>query len=232
MGEKVHTLIKELPVDERPREKLIKYGVKSLSNAELLAVLIRNGIKDTSAIDLSNKILSINEEGIRFLVNCTVQELSKIKGIGKSKACQIISAIELGKRIASVSKKNRASITSPKDVAELFMEEMRYYNKEFFKILLLNTKNEIITVEDVSIGSINSTIVHPREVYINAIKKSASSIILIHNHPSGNPQPSKEDIKITERLVEAGEIIGIEVLDHIIIGDGIYISFKEKSIIM
>ncbi len=231
MSEKYYIPIKKLAESERPREKLIKYGVGSLSNVELLAILIRTGTKNNSAIDLSQKILSFHPEGIRFLADCTLEELMQIKGIGISKACQIISAIELGKRLAMSSLAHSPYVKSPLDVANVFMEEMRYYKKEYFKIILLNTKNQIIAVEDISIGSLNSSLVHPREVFVRAIRKSSSSIILLHNHPSGNPEPSTEDIKITKRLIEAGRIIGIEVLDHIIIGDGKYISLKEISAI-
>lgn len=216
---------------ERPREKLINFGVNSLSNAELLAILIRTGTKEISAIDLSQKILSEREDGLRYLADCTIDELSHLKGIGKTKACQIIAAVELGKRLSMSTSKARLNIKSPRDVANIFMEEMRYYKKEYFKSILLNTKNEIIATEDISIGSLNSSLVHPREVFVGAIRKSASSIILMHNHPSGNPNPSNEDMKITKRLIEAGKIIGIEVLDHIIIGDGQFISLKEISII-
>ncbi|WP_132242043.1 RadC family protein [Marinisporobacter balticus] len=216
---------------ERPREKLIKFGVSVLSNAELLAILIRTGTKETSAIELAQKILSISHSGLRYLADCTIEELSEIKGIAKVKACQIVAAIELGKRLAMSNSKAKLNIRSSRDVANVFMEEMRYYKKEYFKSILLNTKNEIIITENISIGSLNSSLVHPREVFVSAIRKSASSIILIHNHPSGNPDPSNEDIKITKRLIEAGKIIGIEILDHIIIGDGNYLSLKEISII-
>ncbi len=230
MGNSSYITIKEMAEDERPREKLVKYGVTSLSNAELLAILIRTGTREASAIDLARKILSTNKEGLRILADSTVEELSQIKGIGISKASQLLAAIELGKRLAT-SSKNIKSIKSPKDISDLFMEEMRYYKKEYFKILLLNTKNEIISSDLISVGSLNSSLVHPREVFVNAIKKSASCIILVHNHPSGNPRPSKEDINITKRLIEAGKIIGIDVLDHIIIGDGSYSSLKEQDII-
>ncbi|KXG77066.1 RadC family protein [Thermotalea metallivorans] len=226
-----HVLIKEMAESERPREKMIQFGIKALSNAELLAVLIRTGTKETSAIELSQRILSYDQAGIHFLANCTIEELSQMKGIGPAKACQIMAAVELGKRIAAAGLRTKPCVKSPRDVANIFMEEMRYYKKEHFVTILLNTKNEIISSENVSVGSLNASLVHPREVFVNAIKKSAASMILLHNHPSGNPQPSKEDIAITERLVEAGKIIGIEVLDHIIIGDGIYTSFKELSII-
>jgi DNA repair protein RadC len=223
--------IKKMAKSERPREKLINFGVNSLSNAELLAILIRTGTKEISAIDLSQRILSEREDGLRYLADCTIDELSHLKGIGKTKACQIIAAVELGKRLSMSTSKARLNIKSPRDVANIFMEEMRYYKKEYFKSILLNTKNEIIATEDISIGSLNSSLVHPREVFVGAIRKSASSIILMHNHPSGNPNPSNEDMKITKRLIEAGKIIGIEVLDHIIIGDGQFISLKEISII-
>ncbi|TCO79987.1 DNA replication and repair protein RadC [Marinisporobacter balticus] len=223
--------IKEMAESERPREKLIKFGVSVLSNAELLAILIRTGTKETSAIELAQKILSISHSGLRYLADCTIEELSEIKGIAKVKACQIVAAIELGKRLAMSNSKAKLNIRSSRDVANVFMEEMRYYKKEYFKSILLNTKNEIIITENISIGSLNSSLVHPREVFVSAIRKSASSIILIHNHPSGNPDPSNEDIKITKRLIEAGKIIGIEILDHIIIGDGNYLSLKEISII-
>ncbi len=226
-----NTLIKELPEDERPREKLLKYGVDSLSNSELLAILIRTGTREMSAIDLSHRLLALDHEGISFLAGSSLEELRLIRGIGDAKACQIIAAIELGKRIATKPKSNRINLSSPAEVAGLFLEEMRYYKKEFFKVLLLNTKNEIIMIEDVSVGNLNSAIVHPREVFSMAVRKSASSVILIHNHPSGNPEPSREDVALTKRLVSAGEIIGIEILDHLIIGDGVFISFKEKSIL-
>ncbi|MBF8984319.1 DNA repair protein RadC [Lutibacter sp. B2] len=231
MSNMYHLSIKEMSKSERPREKLMDLGVRTLSNAELLAILIRTGIKQMSAIDLASNILSQSGTGLLYLENCTVQELSNFKGIGPSKACQIIAAIELGKRLSRSSNRARMNINSPRDISNVFMEEMRYYQKEHFKIALLNTKNEIIGNEVISIGTLNSSLVHPREVFKFAIKKSASSIILLHNHPSGNPNPSTEDIKITKRLIEAGKIIGIEILDHIIIGDGIYVSLKEKSII-
>lgn len=223
--------IKKMPENERPREKLMRYGSKTLSNSELIAILIRTGSKKQSALELANILLSHHEKGIRFLANCTVEELSKIKGIGKSKACQIIAAVELGNRLSRSSLEIKRRIKSPKDVTDMFINDMRFLEKEHFKVVFLNTKNEIITFETISIGSLNASIVHPREVFNRAIKKSSASIILLHNHPSGNPEPSKEDINITKRLAEAGHIIGIEVLDHIIIGDGSYYSLKENSLI-
>ncbi|KAB3531604.1 RadC family protein [Alkaliphilus serpentinus] len=220
--------IKKLPEWERPREKLLNYGANKLSNSELLAILLSTGYKEQSAISLAEKILA-QDEGLRVLTNSTVQELSKIKGIGLAKSSQLIAAVELGKRIALSTKANNYKIKGPEDVTALIMEEMRYLKKEYFNIFLLNTKNEVISIENISVGNLSSSIVHPREVFISAIKRSSSSIILVHNHPSGDPTPSKEDINITKRLLEAGDLLGIKVLDHIIIGDGIYISLKEKA---
>ncbi|QCX32494.1 JAB domain-containing protein [Caloramator sp. E03] len=228
--EKTELTIKDIPIQDRPRERLIKFGPEALSNSELLAIIIRTGTKAENALSLSNKLIAYGK-GLEFLSNCTVQELSKIKGIGTAKAAQIKAAIELGKRLRSYRSDRTITINSPKDAAEIVMEDMRYYKKEHFKVIFLNTKNVVIDVKDLSIGNLNSSIVHPREVYNEAIKKSSASIIAIHNHPSGDPTPSQEDINITKRLVEAGKIIGIDLLDHIIIGDGCFISLKEKGII-
>ena len=158
------------------------------------------------------------------------EDLSNIKGIGRAKACQILAAVELGKRIASFPRKNQVQITNPDDIVQLFMEKMRYYKKEHFKVLLLNTKSKIIEECDISVGDLSSTVIHPREVFSHAVRRSAASVLLIHNHPSGNPEPSRQDIEVTKRLSEAAEILGISILDHIIIGDGVYISFKRKGL--
>jgi len=220
--------IRDIPHDERPRERLIKFGPESLSNAELLAILLRTGTKDFSAINLAQNIISKN--GLDFLSNCTIEELSSIKGVGLAKAAQIKAAIELGKRLRGLRNSNKIKITSPKDVFNLIGEDMRYLKKEFLRVIFLNTKNIVIDIKDISIGSLNSSIVHPREVFSEAIRRSSSSIIICHNHPSGDPEPSMEDINITKRLFEVGKLVGIELLDHIIIGDGCYISLKEKNL--
>ncbi|SHJ52815.1 RadC family protein [Tepidibacter formicigenes] len=231
MGQVKKMSIKEMALDERPREKMILKGAKYLSNPELLAILLRSGNKDMSAIDLANYIINMDKsEGIRSLCNITIEELSKIKGIGNAKACQILASIELGKRIAKSIPRDKFKINSPDDIASVYMEELRYLKKEVFKIVLLNTKNEIISDIEISVGSLNSSIVHPREVFIEAIRRSANKIILMHNHPSGYVEPSKEDKNITKRLVDGGKILGIDIIDHIIIGDGIYFSFKEKAL--
>lgn len=229
-AKKNHVTIKELPVNERPREKLRKYGSAFLSNGELLAILIGTGTKEHSALALANRVLSMEKEGLSYLADCTPEELCNIDGIGMAKSCKLIAAIELGKRISCCIGEKRYTAGSPEEVAALYMEEMRHLKKEYFKVLLLNTKNEILSSEDTSIGNLNSSIVHPREVFRNAVKKGAASIIVIHNHPSGNPLPSQNDIDVTKRLKEAGQLLGIPVLDHLIIGDGVFVSLKEKML--
>ncbi len=223
--------ILEIPKDERPREKLLKYGSKSLTNSELIGILLRVGSKKDTAITLGQKILRENEKGLLNLVDATPESLNKFHGISNAKAATLLAAVELGKRISTTKASETFKITSPQDVSALVMEEMRYYKKEYFKIILLDTKNKVIEINTISIGSLNSSIVHPREVFLEAVKKSSASMILLHNHPSGEVQPSREDINITQRLIKAGDIMGIKVLDHIIIGDGNYLSFKEENII-
>ncbi|MBU5427218.1 DNA repair protein RadC [Tissierella pigra] len=223
--------IKELPMTERPREKLYSHGPSALSNEELLAIIIRTGNKEDSAIDLARKILSKDNRGLAYLRDTTLQELMEIKGIGRCKAAQILSAIEIGKRLNYKEALYKVKINEPSTIANLYMDEMRYLQKEHFRIALLDTKNQIIVTEEISVGTLNASIVHPRDVFKAAIKRNSNSMILVHNHPSGDPKPSNEDINITNRLVEAGNLIGIKVLDHIIIGDNRYISFKEKNLI-
>ena len=198
--------------------------------AELLAILLRNGTKNKNAIELANYIINKDLQGIRYLKDVTIEELCEIEGIGLSKATQIKAALELGIRVASY-KPDKYAVKNPWDIYKYYMESLRYEMKEVFKVVLLNTKNEIITDIDVSVGTLNSSLVHPREVFREAIKRSTNKIILMHNHPSGNIEPSKEDKNITNRLIKCGDIIGIEVIDHIIIGDGVYFSFKENMII-
>ncbi len=225
-------LIKDLPLEERPRERLQRHGAQVLSDAELLAVLIRTGTRSESAIVLAQRILKGDggKSGLAYVVDSSVEELSKIKGIGTAKAVQLKAAVELGRRISAYNRGQQVTITTPLDVKDLLMEEMRFLEREHFKTILLNIKNHVISIEDISIGSLNSSIVHPREVFKPAIRRSSASIILVHNHPSGDPTPSKEDIEVTSKLVEAGKILGINVLDHVIIGDNSFISLKEKGL--
>ena len=222
--------IKELPITERPREKLYNYGPETLSNEELIAIIIRTGNRTESAVELGKKVLSKDNRGLVYLRDTTLQELMEIKGIGECKAAQILAAIELGKRINYFDALEKVKINQPSTIASLFMDEMRYLQKEHFRIIILDTKNQIIVTEEISVGTLNASIVHPRDVFNIAIKRNASSIILIHNHPSGDPTPSKEDKNITKRLIETGRITGIEVLDHIIIGDNKFLSFRHENL--
>ncbi len=228
--ENTKTTIKDFPLSERPREKLISLGPKELSNSELLAVIIRTGTGNETAIDIASKLLNQDKRGISYLANASVEDLKKIKGIGSCKAAQIIAAIELGKRIKKRDLYDNIKVTKPDIIADLVMDSMKHLEKEHFDVAILDTKNQIISIDNVSIGTLNSSIVHPRDVFNLAIKKSANAIILIHNHPSGDPTPSKEDISITNRLVESGEIVGIKVLDHIIIGYERFLSLKEEKL--
>jgi len=221
--------IKDMPADLRPRERLLREGAQSLTDPELLAILLRTGTATSTALELAAVVLTYFN-GLRGLVQASVEELSEIKGVGPAKAAQIKAALELGKRVATNAPEQRVVIKTPEDAAGLVMEEMRHLDREHFRALLLNAKNQVIGQEVISIGTLNSSTVHPRELFKNAIKRSAAAIILIHNHPSGDPSPSREDIEVTRRLIEVGHLIGIEVLDHLIIGDNKFNSFRAKGL--
>ncbi|MDF2648058.1 MULTISPECIES: DNA repair protein RadC [unclassified Paenibacillus] len=221
-------MLREVPQEERPRERMLQYGAGALSHEELLAILLRTGTVSESALRLAGRILS-ESGGLRSLVDMSKDQLTQIKGIGDAKALQIQAGIELGRRLAKSAFAERVTIRSPKDIADLVSEDLRYLQKEHFVCLFLNTKNHLLAQETLSMGSLNASIVHPREVFRAAIKRSSASIICVHNHPSGDPTPSPEDIQLTHRLMEAGTIIGIEVLDHVIIGDQRFISLKEQG---
>jgi len=221
-------MIRDVHIDDRPRERLIKQGPQSLSNQELIAILLRTGTKSESVLSLANRILNYFEK-IHELKHATLEEIVSIKGIGEAKAVQLLAAIELGRRLAQMQVHNRFTIRSPQDAASFLMPEMSSLNQEHFVTLFLNTKNQVIHKQTIFIGSLNSSIVHPREIFREAVKRSAASFICAHNHPSGIATPSPEDIDVTKRIQEAGYIIGIDLIDHIIIGDHQFISLKEKG---
>lgn len=221
--------IRQLPKEEKPREKLLKEGKEKLSSTEILAIIIGSGTGERSALELASEVLALDSEGIRFLAECKPEELTRIKGIGCAKACEILAAVELGKRIAGAPREEAVRIESSSDIAAIFMERMRYYKKEHFINLMINVKGQIIEEAEVSVGDLCSSTTHPREVFVDAVRRSAGSVVFIHNHPSGDPTPSDTDIATTKRLMEAGEILGIPVLDHIIIGDGCYVSMRAKG---
>jgi len=221
--------IKELPEDLRPRERLIRQGPEVLTVVELLAVLLRTGTSSMSALDLAALLLA-KSGGLLGVTESSVEELCSIKGLGPAKAAQLKAAIELGRRLSAEVSGPRQLIRTPVDVHNLLKERMRYCDREHFLAVFLNTKHHVITVETISVGSLNSSLVHPRELFKNSIKRSAAALILVHNHPSGDPAPSIEDIEITRRLVEVGNIIGIQVLDHIIIGENGFVSMKDQGV--
>jgi len=220
--------IKELPLSERPYEKLELYGAEKLSNAELLAIIIKTGTKEKTVITIAQEILKLqNGNNLRFLQDLSIEDFMKIKGIGKVKAIQLKAVAELTKRIARPID-NKIKIKSAKDIADLLMPEMKYEKREIAKVVLLNSKNIVQKIINISLGGVNFACLEPKDVLSEAIKIQAPKIILVHNHPSGDANPSKSDFDLTERLYEAAQIIGIELLDHIVIGDGCYTSIFSK----
>lgn len=221
--------LKYLPIGERPREKLIKHGPKILTNSELLAIILRTGNKKENVLELSNKFFrKYNIKSLALLKHST---LKKELGIGDAKACQIISCFELGKRFSAFNENKKTKIKNAKDIADLFIPEMSTLTKEHFKGIYLDSRKKILKQETIFIGSLNESIVHPREVFKIALDENAAAIILLHNHPSGDPSPSDFDIEITKGLIKAGELLGIQVLDHIIVGGKKFVSLKEKGIV-
>ncbi len=230
MRKKDSLIVKELPLDLRPRERLERFGVGSLSNAELLAVILQTGRRGENVLNLSQKILK-EFKSLKNLNQASLEELLKIKGVGLAKGSKILAALELGKRLFSADFFRKVVISKPQDVVEILSSEMRYLDKEYFKAIILNIKNEVIKIVNISIGSLSSSIVHPRELYKEVIKANGASVIVVHNHPSGDPTPSEEDVNISKRLFRAGEILGIELLDHIILAEKGFISLKEEGVI-
>ena len=222
--------IRDLPLSERPRERLQKFGAEALSAQEILAVLLGRGVAGESVMVTAQRLLS-QFGSLKGIADASVEELSQVKGIGLAKAAQIKAAFELSSRLGGYAEAGEGQIVkTPEDVASLVRGRLRGKKKEHFLALLLDTRNQLIKVAEISIGSLDASIVHPREVYKEAISATAASVIFVHNHPSGDPTASEDDIKLTKRLAEAGEIVGIEVLDHIIIGDKNYFSLKREGL--
>lgn len=219
--------IKSIPEDERPREKLIRFGAKVLSNSELLAIILRTGRRKENAINLSMRLLK--ENNLREISILNINSLKRIKGIGTAKACQIVSCFELGRRLSSFKEEKRFVVKDSKKIAEILMPEMQFLEKEHFKVVFLDSRLRIIKEETVFIGSLNSSVIHPREIFKAALRENAAAVVFVHNHPSMDPEPSDEDILVTKELVEAGELLGIKVVDHIIIGGKEFFSFKDKG---
>lgn len=224
------TLVREVPKSSRPRERLENYGEKALATHELLAILLRTGPKDSNVIQLSLLILN-HFEDLYSLKMASIEELMMIKGIGRTKAIELKASMELGIRLANASQLKSGTITSTQAAGGLLKKEMRDLQQEHVIALYLNTKNEIIKKKTIFVGSLNSSVAHPREIFREAVRYSAARIIIAHNHPSGNPEPSEADLVFTRRMVECGEMIGIDLLDHFIIGSDTFLSLKEYGII-
>lgn len=223
--------IKDLPLDDRPREKLILRGPQSLSDSELIAIILRTGTKGKSVVQISQEIIK-KSGNLASLAVKTVSAFTKDEGIGKDKAATLAAVFEIAKRVnAQIKWFSDVKITSPEEVAKIFIPLLKDEIKEHFFVLCLNSANKIIKYENISTGNLNSSVVHPREVFKVAIDNNSANIIVLHNHPSGNPEPSNEDISITKKLVESGKILGIEIFDHIIIAGNQYLSFVEKRLI-
>lgn len=221
-------LIRDLDIHERPRERLIKLGERSLSNAELLGIIMRTGVGGENVVRLAERTL-VFSGGLPGLVRLSITEIMEIKGIGEAKAVEIKAALELGRRLIASSPQEKPKISSPADAANLLMSEMSLLEQEHLRLLLLDTRNNVLASPTVYVGSLNTSVIRVAELFRAALKENAAAIIVAHNHPSGDPSPSPEDINVTKQIVKAGEIIDIEVLDHIIIGQQRYVSLKERG---
>jgi len=229
MSEKRGFTIHDLPMSERPRERLQKHGPEALSSQELLALIIGRGVSKKSVMTIAQELL-VKFGNIKAISQATIEELSQIKGIGFAKAAQIKACFELGKRQDLEPELKDFDIKDPQSVIKAIRTSIKDKAKEHFKLILLNTRNKIIGISTISIGTLNTSLVHPREVFKEAIIHNAMSVVLAHNHPSGDPEPSEDDLTITRRLVEAGKILGVEVIDHIIISKNGFFSFKDKGL--
>ena len=226
---KITYRITDLAISDRPRERLAEVGAQALSNSELLAILLRTGIQGENAVHIGQRLLN-HFGGIRGLHSASFSEVCAQKGIGPAKAAQIKAAIELGRRLQVASPEEKPSIGHPKDAADLVMYEMGALDHEELWVLLLDTRNRVLSVDKIYKGSLNASTVRIGELFRQAIQRNAASLIVVHNHPSGDPAPSPEDIKLTKVVVQAGKMLDIEVLDHLVIGHGCFLSLKEKKL--
>jgi len=220
--------VKLLPPEDRPGERLLRSGAAGLSSVDLLAVLLRTGTRTSGAVEVAGELL-VSYGSLQALSQAGPDELMRQCGIGPAKAGVVLAAFELGRRVQAAPAARRPLIRAPGDVAALLAGQMRHLDREHFRAVLLNTRHEVLDVTSVAVGGLDSAPIHPREVFKEAIRRSAAAVILVHNHPSGTPEPSGDDLRITARLQEAGRVVGIEVLDHIIIGDGRFVSLRERG---
>ncbi len=224
-----HPLIKDLPLSERPRERLQHYGPSSLSTSELLAIILRTGARSESAINLGSRLLA-QFGGLAGIARTGFSDLCDVHGLGVAKAAQLKAALELGKRLMVASPEERPQVKSPADVANLLMLEMGFLEQEHLRLVLLDTKNRVLGMPTIYIGSLNTSVLRVGELFREAIKANCAALIVVHNHPSGDPTPSPEDVRITEQIVEAGKLLDVEVLDHLVIGQQRYVSLKERGL--
>ncbi len=222
-------MVRDMPLAERPRERLRNFGPGALSNAELIAILLRTGVEGESVLNLSHGLLS-RFGGLKGLANATYGELCNHRGVSDAKSCQLMAAMELGRRLVSLNPEDRVEIRSPRDVANLLIAEMSFLEQEHLRIVLLNTKNQVLGIREIYVGNVNSSVVRVSEVLRPAVRDNCPAIIVVHNHPSGDPTPSPEDVQITKQLASAGALLDIEVLDHIVIGHQSFVSMKEKGL--
>ncbi|MBR1760444.1 MAG: DNA repair protein RadC [Schwartzia sp.] len=223
-------MVRDLPEEERPREKLIRRGAAALSDTELLAILLRTGTSSVSVLHLAEEVLAkYRDKGLVSIMNVSPQEIATVHGVGLAKAATIVAAVELGRRLSAKAAQQLEKIEGPEDVARYASPILRFEQKEHFLVLLLDVRNRVLAMPTISVGSLTASVAHPREIFREAIRYSAANMILIHNHPSGDPTPSREDMQLTRQMMKAGEIMGIPVLDHVIIaGDG-FLSLKEAD---
>ena len=229
-NETYRPLIRDLPQGERPRERLKHYGSRYLSNTELIAILLRTGLQGENVLSMASRLLS-TFNGLSGLGSSSFAQLCAQKGLSEAKACQLLAALELGRRFASLAPEERVVIQSPQDVANLVAAEMGSFEQEHLRVLLLNTKNEVVNLQEIYIGNVNSSVARPAEIFRPAVRDNAPSVIVVHNHPSGDPTPSPEDVAITKDLVQAGKLLSIDLLDHVVIGSGgRFVSLNQKGL--
>ena len=222
-------LIRDFPAGERPRERLCAYGAGSLSNAELMAILLRTGLKGENVLAFSHRLLA-EFKGLDGIARASYDDLCEQRGISLAKACQLLAGIELGRRVASPDPRQLHKINVPADIASLLSAEMAYLPREELRVVLMNIKHQVVGIEELYSGSVNSALVRPAEVFGSAVKKNCPAIAVVHNHPSGDPTPSDEDIETTAKLVEVGRLLEIDLVDHVVIGHGKFVSMRERGL--
>ena len=226
----MNVMVRDLPKEVRPREKLLQCGASALSDIELLAILLRTGTTSKSVLHLAEDVLAqYKDKGLVAIMHMSPQEIASIHGVGLAKAATVLAAVELGRRLSERAARTTEKVEGPEDVARYVIPSLRFEQKEHFLAMFLDVRNRILALSTISVGSLTSSIAHPREVFREAIRYSAAGVILVHNHPSGDPAPSREDIQLTKQMMKAGEIMGIPVLDHVVVAGDNYLSIKEAN---